>query len=283
MKYGIIDIGTNTIRSVLYNEALSPVAERVWESTILRHTDNGRLTNEGISALCDSLKASLEFFAENNTDKILCFATSAMRDVCNFDEVNGAAKSKCGIEIELLSEKEEAMSDFYSLKLQLGEDISGAGADLGGGSCQVLTFENGRLVYYCSRKLGVKRLYNAFGELNREKESSVREFIKKSIADLPVREIKVLYVMGGTSKKISKAAAGLFGAKTVTAGILSDIIEEYYAATPDYKALAGSEIYKIPYGALVFQELCTYFGAQELAVMKGGVREGYAASRLAGA
>lgn len=280
MKYTIIDIGTNTIRSVIYNEELQREEDLVCESTILRHTDNGRLTDEGVFELCDSLQKAIEFSKVNNAERILCFATSAMRDVCNFDDVNRTVCDKFGFEIELLSEREEAMCDFSTIKLQLGEDIGGAGTDLGGGSCQILVFEDGRLLYYCSRKLGVKRLYNTFGELKRKNEREVTEYIKSSIADVQIRKSETLYVMGGTSKKIKKLATNIFGTEDITVQILSDIIEEYYFDEPEYKELAGKEQYKIPYGALVLRELCRIFKAERIVVMKGGVRDGYVRSRL---
>ena len=107
-KIGVIDIGTNTVRAVGYNTDVKPVCETVFESNILKHTKNGILSITGIKELSLVIKKEIEFFYENKISEIYAFATSAMRDVKNFDEVN----ENCDIEIELLSEEDEAMCDF---------------------------------------------------------------------------------------------------------------------------------------------------------------------------
>ena len=58
MNYAVIDIGTNTIRSVIYNENLLPVAQIVAESVILQHTENHMLTTTGIDRLHFSSKTT---------------------------------------------------------------------------------------------------------------------------------------------------------------------------------------------------------------------------------
>lgn len=280
MNYAVIDIGTNTIRSVIYNENLLPVAQIVAESVILQHTENHMLTTTGIDRLCKSLADASAFFKQNNADKIFCFATSAMRDVKNFDEVNNAVKTECGFEIDLLSEKAEAISDFTSLKFQLGDDCSGVGADLGGGSCQVILFNHGELIYHCSHKLGVKRLYNKFGELTRENEATVRNYIIETISDIPPTKSNVLYIMGGTSNKIRKLIKHICGVETITPEHIRFIIKQYYNQTSQYKSLSTTEFYKIPFGAIVIDTLCKVFDAKSITVMSGGAREGYIAQKL---
>ena len=115
-KIGIIDIGTNTIRAVGYNDDIKPICETVYQSNILKHTKGGILSAVGINELSIVIKKEIEFFNENEIFTIYAFATSAMRDVKNFNEV---VKS-CGIEIELLTEEEEAWCDFYALTNELG-------------------------------------------------------------------------------------------------------------------------------------------------------------------
>lgn len=275
MNYAVIDIGTNTIRSVIYDMNYEMLDEIVAESCILEHMSGGTLTECGISILCESLERALEFFGRYEFDRIFCFATSAMRDVKNFDVVNKTVMTRCGFEIELISEDEEAMCDYASLKMQIGENCFGAGIDLGGGSCQVMMFEAGKLKYHYSEKLGVKRLYKLFGELTPENENEVREYIIEKFEAMKKIDSEYIYVMGGSSKIIKKSVKTVLKTETITRKSINDILDLYYKKAPVYKLLTGTEYYKIPYGILVIDELCGYLSSEKISVMSGGVREGY--------
>lgn len=275
MKYGVIDIGTNTIRSVVYDSKLSVIDQTVAESTILKHTKDGYLTEAGIGELCSSLQAVINFFKDNSAENISAFATSAMRDVQNYSAVKDAVHKACKINLELLSENEEALCDFESVKLQTESNATGAAADLGGGSCQLLLYKNGNLTYHCSKKLGVKRMFNSFGELNAAKESEVREFVNKSFNDAPFFTAETLFMMGGTSKKIKKLIKTIIGSDEITPKTLALCLKLYREKNPEYIKRSATEINKIPYGIIIMEELCRLCGSKKAAVLSGGVREGY--------
>lgn len=275
MEYAVIDIGTNTIRSVIYNKAFEVIDEIVSESCILENMIDEQLSERGIITLCKSLKNASGFFRHKGVSNIFCFATSAMRDVKNFENVNKMIKTTCGFETELISEEEEAICDYTSLKMQIGKNCSGAGIDLGGGSCQVMLFEKGELKSHYSRKLGVKRLYKLFGELTQGIESEVREYIRKNLSDSEFSDGEYLYVMGGSSKIIQKSAQNILKTEVITRSSVNDLLGLYYKADSEYGILAGTEYYKLPYGILVIDELCKIIKTEKIKVMNGGVREGY--------
>ena len=260
-KIGVIDIGTNTVRAVGYNTDVKPVCETVFESNILKHTKNGILSITGIKELSLVIKKEIEFFYENKISEIYAFATSAMRDVKNFDEVN----ENCDIEIELLSEEDEAMCDFLALTNELGENSSGVGIDLGGGSCQIIAFNEGKVEYFSSFPIGVKRLYNRFGKYNSQKKNEILEYIKNVVGDIPKGDC--LYVMGGTGKKIrSILKTGEFLINQLDSEALFD--ENYQ---DKYSA-----INTIPYGALVIK----FMAQNEIKIMDCGSRDGFVVGKL---
>ena len=260
-KIGVIDIGTNTVRAVGYNVGIEPICEKVFESNILKHTKDGVLSFVGIKELNMIIKNEIQFFNENGISEIYAFATSAMRDVNNFDEV----KEYCEIEIELLSEEDEALCDFYALKNELGEVSSGVGIDLGGGSCQIIAFNEGRVEYFSSFPIGVKRLYNKFGKYNSQKKNEILKYIKTVVGDVP--KSNCLYVMGGTGKKIrSILKTGEFFANQLDNDALFD--ESYQDKY--------SVINTIPYGALVIK--CIAF--DKIKIMDCGSRDGFVIQKL---
>ena len=86
-KFGIIDIGSNTIRGVLYSGGENPAAldTITFQSDILKDTFENKLTAEGIFSLSESISAIKKGFGR--CDYFFAFATPAMRDVNNFPEV----------------------------------------------------------------------------------------------------------------------------------------------------------------------------------------------------
>ena len=260
-KIGVIDIGTNTVRAVGYNDNIVPICEKVFESNILKHTQDGILSFNGIKELALVIKKEIEFFKENEISEVYAFATSAMRDVKNFDEVN----ENCDIEIELLSEEDEAKCDFYALTNALGENSSGVGIDLGGGSCQIIAFNEGKIEGFSSFPIGVKRLHNKFGKYNSQKKNEILEYIESVVGNVP--KSNCLYVMGGTGKKIRTILkSGEFLVNQLDNDALFD--EEY---RDKY-----STINTIPYGALVIK----FIAENKIKIMDCGSREGFVVGKL---
>lgn len=265
-KIGIIDIGTNTVRAVGYNDNIVPICEKVFESNILKHTTDEILSFTGIKELDLVIKKEIEFFNENGISQIYAFATSAMRDVKNFNEVN----EYCEIEIELLSEEDEARCDFYALSNELGENSSGVGIDLGGGSCQIIVFENGRIEYFSSFQIGVKRLYNKFGKY----KSKIFEYIENVIKDVPDKKSEYLYVMGGTGKTIAKMLGNEFLPEAL------DNEKPPFNNEVCYDGLREMSKNTVPYGVDVISVIAKKVSAEKIKIMSCGSRDGFVVSKL---
>ncbi len=257
-KMGIIDIGTNTIRCVCYDiiNDINPFDELVFSSEILNYTKDGKMCLEGILWLDEIIKKAMEFFDSKNITDVHAFATSAMRDVENFFEVSSFVEKR--VKIELLSEEEEAQCDFCALEYVLGNKCSGVGIDLGGGSMQALAFRDGELSFSKSFPIGVKRLYNKFGEFKKENEKSVLEYIKNIVGDVP--KDNFLYVMGGTGKKIGK----ILGSNEF---LISELDNDALFCEKD----KYSQINTIPYGVLVIKCMAQ----DKIKIMNCGSRDGY--------
>ncbi len=261
-KIGVIDIGTNTVRAVGYDaDEIEPICEKVFESNILKHTKDKILSFVGIKELDLVIKKEVDFFKENGIFEIYAFATSAMRDVKNFDEVNQI----CEIDIELLAEEDEAMCDFYALKNELREISSGVGIDLGGGSCQIIVFNEGKIEYFSSFPIGVKRLYNKFGKY----KSTIFEYIEDVIKDVPNVKSEYLYVMGGTGKIIGNIIGREFD---------TEMIDNEKLPFNDEKCYDGlREMSKntTPYGVDVISVIAKKFSSEKIKILNCGSRDGF--------
>lgn len=276
MIYGVTDIGTNTIRAVIYEEnvEIKAIDELVFESEILINTKDNILTDDGIKKLVLVLKKSTEFFLKNNVEKIYFFATSAMRDVKNFLQINDEVYKTLSIKIDLLEEKDEILCDFYGIKLILGENSSGEAIDLGGGSCQIISFENGELKSGKSLKIGVKRLYQRFSK----SPSALVEYVSEELKKAPIKESENLYVMGGTSKNILATLKILH--PEIKNSFEVEKLEEI--KNVDFSKGRFFEIYKnrvntIAYGVCVIGEIAEKCKAKRITVINSDARKGYIA------
>ena len=276
-KIGVIDIGTNTVRAVGYSKNdLSVVLENVYESQILKNTDeNENLCFLGMNSLKETIKKQLEFFAKNEIYEIYAFATSAMRDIKNFKEVYEFIKTETKIEIDLLTEEDEAKCDYFALKNSLFDNSKGVGIDLGGGSLQIVTFNSEGVNYFNSFPIGVKRLYNKFGKYESLNENKILEYIKEIINDVPKCVYNTLFVMGGTGKIIAK----ILNTDRIDVSLL-DNNEFPFCNEENYKGHIKMSINPVPYGVLVISEIAKNFSAENIKILNGSSRDGYIISKL---
>ena len=89
-KFGIIDIGSNTIRGVLYSGGEKPAAldTITFQSNILESTFENKLTTEGIFNLSESISEIKKGFGE--CEYIFAFLTSSCS---SFNSALNLAKS----------------------------------------------------------------------------------------------------------------------------------------------------------------------------------------------
>lgn len=275
-KFVIIDIGSNTIRSVLYDEdgTLSKKENIVFPSYILSDTKDGELTSRGVETLISDIKKVQEYFLP--CKNFYAFATSAMRDVKNFSQVFEKIKSETGVEIDLISGETEALCDFLAIKNVSGEN-KGIAVDLGGGSGQVIVYQDDKVLESTSKPIGVKRVKNLFLEdvfPTNDEILKISRYIEENLSEIKGR-CDTLWFMGGTLKAIEGALKKLFKCEEIT----PDILDELYAFICENTEMAQKMFYKrydvMPTGIIVTKAICKCLGAKKIRVTDMGVRDGY--------
>ncbi|MBE6038763.1 MAG: hypothetical protein E7218_06110 [Anaerofustis stercorihominis] len=213
MKYGVIDIGSNTIKAFVYDteDDLSVRGSMHKASKLINYIENSVMTDEGISVAVNDiseLKAFLETYACEN---IFAFATSATRDCTNSDAIIKAIEDKTKLKIDLLSGKAEALCDAKAAKLPGEEHF--VCIDLGGGSAQICEYKDGTLTFAESRPIGALRTKKRFAGKDfpdKETKDKVIEYINDEIAFIHPSEADLnAVVMGGASQSSKKIKASL--------------------------------------------------------------------------
>lgn len=281
---GILDIGSNTIRLVTYKNG-EYISNINMTSEILKDTVNNRLTDIGTQKLCEAI---LTLKKEAGDIKIFSFATYAFRELENREEVKEKVLEKTGIFIDILSGSDEAECDFYALKKEIGENITGIGVDLGGGSAQILTFKGGNLEFSGSYPIGAKRIKENFLKEKfptPDEKNRVKEYIEQTLADFDKKSDN-LYMIGGTAKTAAKMYTFLKGQDTggtIEACDLEQIVKFIEEAPEDImKNVLKARYDNIVAGIIVMEKIADICGAKTIYVKKCSVRDGYIIKRKIG-
>jgi len=169
-KYAAIDIGSNAMRLLITNIVEQDGKEAQFNKNSLVRVpirlgqDSftvGEISEESIERMIDAMKAFRLLMKVHKVEKYLAFATSAMREANNANEVAAIIKKEAGINIEIIDGKKEATiiasTDLHHL---LKTDKTYLYVDVGGGSTEFSLFSNGRIVVSKSFKAGTVRFLN---------------------------------------------------------------------------------------------------------------------------
>ena len=211
-KVGVIDIGSNTIRLVIYEYSFTGSQLREVEnfkvSARLRTflDEHHALNKKGISLLIDTLRNFRIMIQQYGVTDVFCVATATIRQASNQEDVIQIIKEKTGFTTTLLSEYEESYYGFlaviHSMNIQEGITI-----DMGGASTEITYFCNRELVHYQSLPFGSLSLTLQFvkGDLPTHQESlEIGQYIRSQLENLPwlVNKQVPIIAIGGSARNV---------------------------------------------------------------------------------
>ncbi|WP_248930514.1 Ppx/GppA phosphatase family protein [Paenibacillus hamazuiensis] len=213
-RTGIIDIGSNSVRLVIY-EIVPPSAYRVIhefkESARLsqRIGTDGALAEQDIFSLVRILQQFQQICHANDTFEIRAVATAAIRNAANSDQILGMLRALSGMDVQLLSGYDEARIGFIGV-IRTMDIADGILVDIGGGSTEVSVFRNRNLVRSVSFPFGAVNTAKRFsddGNFPQAALQSIRSMVEKAIDTEPwIREHPgmPLVGLGGTMRNLCK-------------------------------------------------------------------------------
>lgn len=293
MRYGLMDIGSNTIHAVIYEQCgqkWKKVFSEKEYAEIISYVENGQLSADGIDRLCQAVETLQRLFIALPCEETFYFATSALRALENGQEVLDQVKEQTGVEIIVISGQEEAYYDYVSLKNYLKQPKA-LGLDLGGGSGQVFYYQGGKLASSASYEIGCLRLYNQFvtGVLPSSKERNlickkVRELLQEG-PDFFQLDIDTLYIMGGSGRACAKLFQSLQGLSKTEDGcwitiaqlreLLQTVQELGLNGIRIMNRLFPERLCSIMPGLLAIVTVAEYTGVKKVCIIKEGIREGF--------
>ncbi|GHH23770.1 Ppx/GppA phosphatase family protein [Streptomyces rubradiris] len=143
MRLGVLDVGSNTVHLLVVDahpgaRPLPAHSHKVELRLAQLLDDSGAIGDDGIDKLIDVVQDALQAAEDKGVEDLLPFATSAVREARNADDVLGRVADKTGVRLQVLSGAEEARLTFLAVRRWFGWSAGKLLVlDIGGGSLEI--------------------------------------------------------------------------------------------------------------------------------------------------
>ncbi|QOG11514.1 Ppx/GppA phosphatase family protein [Arcobacter sp. FWKO B] len=287
----IIDIGSNSMRMVVLKKTSRFGFHLINESKCKVKISEGSYQNGGnlqpipMQRAYDALKSFLNISTALKSRKILCVATSALRDAPNKAEFVLRIKNELGLNIKVIDGSKEA---YYGgvAALNLLHSDNFVTVDIGGGSTEFAIVKNKKIVDFVSLDIGTVRLKELFfdnDDLIGAKEYILQEL--KKVSSENMQEISTVVGIGGSIRAISKlfmqdmsypldVLHGFDYKYKDHKSYFEDIISAKNEGDLKKLGVKRDRFDTIKEGAFIFDAILDYFSIENVVTSGVGVREG---------
>jgi exopolyphosphatase/guanosine-5'-triphosphate,3'-diphosphate pyrophosphatase len=304
MRLGVLDVGSNTVHFLIVDAHRGgrplPVFSHKAELRIGDHLEAGnRLSDSAARQLGAFVTEALQIAEDKGQEEMLAFATSAVRDADNGDEVLHKIGDKTGVQIGVLTGPDEARLTFLAARRWFGWS---AGRilmlDIGGGSLEIAAGIDEEPDLALSLPLGAGRLTRNWLTQDPPSPDEVRQLRKHVRTEIARRAGEVTRAGApdravATSKtfrqlaRIAGAAPssdGPYVRRAVSHGDIKDLTKRLAAMPAAQRAqlpgVSAGRAGQLVAGALVADAAMDLFGLAELEICPWALREGVILRRL---
>jgi exopolyphosphatase / guanosine-5'-triphosphate,3'-diphosphate pyrophosphatase len=289
-RVGIIDVGSNSIRLVVYERASRaplPVFNEKVLCGLARGLDaTGRLNPAGVEMALANIDRFSALAHNMKVTSLDLLATAAVRDASDGPEFMHALESRPGIKAHIVSGQDEARFSGFGVMCGM-PDASGVMGDLGGGSLELVAIGRGRIGSSSTLPIGPLRLMSSG-------KSDPKRIVIDAIEDVRwLREEtgKTFYAVGGAWRSFARL-------HMEQAGYPLHIIHHYDVPADEARAVARliavqsakslekmpgvsrRRIDTLPLACLALDRLLAALKPRNVIFSAFGLREGFYYSRL---
>jgi len=304
MRLGVLDVGSNTVHFLVVDAHRGgrplPVFSHKSELHLGDHLEEGnRLSASVARQLRVFIDEALQIAEDKGVEELLAFATSAVRDAANADEVLASVRDATGVDIRVLPGEEEARLTFLACRRWFGWSSGRVlMLDIGGGSLEIAAGLDEEPDVAISLPLGAARLTRDWltgnppaPEQVRQLRKHVRTEIARWAADVaragtPDRAVATSKTFRQLARISGAApsAEGVYVRRSVTHEDVTDLAKRLAAMSADQRAgLPGVSLVRAPQlaaGALVADAAMDLLGLAELEICPWALREGVLLRRI---
>jgi exopolyphosphatase/guanosine-5'-triphosphate,3'-diphosphate pyrophosphatase len=282
MVCACIDIGSNTTRLLVASPRNGGLRELCQQRAFTRIgrslRDDGHIAEPKIEEVAEVVATQARTAEQLGARALKAVATAAIREAGNRDDLVAAVRSRCGVDVEVLTDGEEARLAFVGATRALTEPAVGviAVVDVGGGSSELaIGTIDGGMTWSASLRLGSGSLADAYlrsdppaaGELDR-----VRQHVAGAFEGLRIPGADLAVAVGGSATSLRRLVGVLLEPETLERGLrvlatspVADVARTY--------ELDPERVKLLPAGMLLLEEASTRMGLA-LQIARGGLREG---------
>jgi len=206
-KEAIIDLGSNSIRMLIYDNLLNSQIPIFNEKAICELGKNldktGKLDPKGSDFALSVLQRFKRILSNLKVKKFKIIGTAAIREATDSKLFVAKVEKILKKKVEVLTGIEEAENSALGVIIGF-QRVNGVVVDLGGGSLEIARVEKNIIYEKISLPLGVLRLFNQ-PKRNKDKINSIISFYLNKIEWLRKGKTKNLYLCGGTWRTLLNA------------------------------------------------------------------------------
>ena len=287
-RIGVLDIGSNSIRLVVYDRnCRAPVP--IYNEKVLcglgRGVERaGQLNAEGLAQALGNLSRFKALADAMGVARLDVLATAAVRDAQDGQDFVTTLRDRLGLEVQVISGEEEARLSALGVLSAIPE-ADGVVADLGGGSLELAGLERGALGPRITLPLGPLRLIEACGDRPAVATRVIEQHLEKA-GWLKGFRRRQLYVVGGSWRSIAKLhmSQNNYPLKVIhhyaisgtqAADFANQVGRQGKGAFEKMPMVSRRRGDTLPYAALVLEGLIRTLEAQTVTFSSYGLREGH--------
>lgn len=297
-RIAALDLGTNSFHVVLvdiYPDGQFRTIDKMKEMVILAEKGlKNRLSEEAMKRGLSALKRIKILCDSQGVEKILAYATSAIREAENGGEFIQRMIDETGIKAHAISGGKEAQLIGEAIKhaVSLGDEPV-LMVDIGGGSVEFILSNRDEVFYSASKKLGVARMTAEFVDqdpIAQKEIKKMRKHFKKKLRDLfdlfDQYKVNLLIGSSGTMENIAAMIANRQSiAASLTLNELTFTAKNYRKFHKNFirmdrkgrrneKGLDEKRVDIIAAGLILLDLLIEKSGVKEIKISESALREG---------
>jgi exopolyphosphatase/guanosine-5'-triphosphate,3'-diphosphate pyrophosphatase len=294
-----IDLGTNSFHAVIvdiYPDGSFYTVDKLKEMVLLQDKGMGdRLSDAAFKRGYDALKRIKTLSDHQNSERILAYATSAIREAENGGEFIQKVIDDLGVKISAIPGRIEA--ELIGLAVQHGVAMPTSAPslimDIGGGSVEFILADHEKLYHVSSKKMGVAKMTSRFVKndpITPEEISNLEDHYRHQLTEVAqsfaMHRGDILIGSSGTMENIALMVADHNKySPSMSVNELRFTAEEFYKLYNDViimnaderrklKGLDEKRVDLLPAGLVLMRYVLQTFGIKEVKISTQALREG---------
>ena len=304
MRLGVLDVGSNTVHLLVVDAHRgghpTPMSSTKSTLRLAEQIDtDGRLSDPGADSLVEAVDEFTKIAYTSGCKQVMAFATSAVRDATNCDDVLNRVADETGVRVVVLSGVDEARLTSLAVRRWYGWSAGRiTNLDIGGGSLELTTGTDEEPDLAFSLDLGAGRLTHTWFDTDppsQKKIGILRDYIDAELAE-PARKLRACgeVDLAVATSKTFRSLARLTGAapssagprvkRTLTAAGLRQVIAFISRMTAadraELEGISQDRSHQIVAGALVAEASMRALGLEQMEICPWALREGVILRRI---